>query len=71
MGDVVESSGRNFLAEQLYSPKEVANMLGVETNTVREWLKSKKLKGIKIGDRGQWRIPERELNEYLKEKFDA
>lgn len=36
---------------------EVAAMFGVESATVREWLKEGTLHGIKIGKGHYWRIP--------------
>lgn len=51
-----------------YSPKQISEMLGVTESTVREWLKAGTLKGAKVGGRGQWRVPEENLNDFLKEK---
>lgn len=53
---------------KMYSPKEIAEILGVKEGTVREWLKAGILKGVKVGGRGQWRVSHDNLNEYLKEQ---
>lgn len=37
--------------------KEFAGMAGVSRNTVREWVKSGKLRAHQIAPRGWWRIP--------------
>ena len=47
----------------LYSAKEVAEMLGVTRVTVYRWIKEGKLKSVKIG--GSVRIWESELNEFI------
>jgi excisionase family DNA binding protein len=49
---------------QVYTIAEVATHLKVSTRTVREWLRSGKLKGLKAGR--LWRIREEELRAYLE-----
>lgn len=53
---------------KMYSTKQISDMLGVTEQTVREWLKSGEMKGLKVGGRGQWRVSEDDLNNYLKER---
>jgi excisionase family DNA binding protein len=48
----------------VYTIAEVATHLKVSTRTVREWLRSGKLKGLKAGR--LWRIREEELRAYLE-----
>lgn len=49
----------------------VANYYGVTTETVRNWIKDKKISGKQLsGHRGKWFIPAEEF-EYLKEKEEA
>jgi excisionase family DNA binding protein len=48
----------------VYTIEEVAKHLKVSTRTVREWLRSGKLKGLKAGR--LWRIREEELRAFLE-----
>ena len=52
--------------EKLLSVKEAAEYLGLKENTVREWLRSGALKGIKIGK--SWRIKISDLEALIDEK---
>ena len=49
-------------------PEQVAEMLQVDCDTVLQWLKQKKLPGVKIGD--VWRIEEERLQVFLTEALD-
>jgi len=51
---------------KLYTPEEVAEMLTVKESTVRHWMRSGAMPGIKIGK--FWRIPEEALEKYLETK---
>jgi excisionase family DNA binding protein len=53
------------LRERYLTPDEVAEQLSVSPLTVRKWLRSGELKGVKAGK--QWRIKEAVLNDFLKE----
>lgn len=55
--------------ERFYTIKEVAELLKVSDGAVRKWLKSGKLKGIKLGR--IWRIKKSDLEEFLNEKRGA
>lgn len=44
---------------RLYTPEEAAEFLRVTPRTVREWLRTGRLKGVKAGR--LWRVPEDEL----------
>lgn len=48
----------------LLTPKEVAKRLRVSERTIYEWLKMKRLRGRKMGR--LWRIPEEELDRFIK-----
>lgn len=52
-------------AEKVYSPDEAAEALGVHKETVRQWLRSGKLGGVKAGPR-LWRIRESDLQKFLQ-----
>ena len=52
-------------AEKLLTPEDAAKALLVKATTVREWLKSGKLKGVKMGR--LWRVRESDLDTFIKE----
>lgn len=45
------------------SPDDVATKIGVTAKTVREWLKSEEIIGVKLG--GSWKIHENDLSRYI------
>jgi excisionase family DNA binding protein len=49
--------------EKYYSTEDVAEILGFKEKTVREWLRTGKLKGKKIGR--LWRVKESDLEEFI------
>lgn len=51
----------------LFTPEEVAARLNVEPRTVRDWLRTGKLKGLKAGR--QWRVDETALVEFLQANY--
>ena len=53
--------------ETLYTPAEVAKYFGVSPQTVRIWIKSGKLRAIKLGTKGSalLRVPESALSEMI------
>jgi excisionase family DNA binding protein len=53
--------------EELLTIEQVAERLQVNTETVRRWLLSGKLKGTKIGG-SLWRIQEVDLREFVGNK---
>ncbi len=55
--------------EKFYTIKEVAELLKVSDGAVRKWLKSGKLKGIKLGR--IWRIKKSDLDEFVNERRGA
>jgi excisionase family DNA binding protein len=55
--------------KQFYKVSEVARLFDVTDRTVREWLKSGQLHGVKPGD-GNWRIPVEAIQEYTKIKYN-
>ena len=52
--------------ERFYTIKEVAELLKVSDGGVRKWLKTGKLKGIKLGR--IWRIKKSDLEEFINER---
>lgn len=53
------------MTEELLTPEEAAGILKMRPETVREWLRTGRLKGLKAGPR-MWRIKESDLVEFLK-----
>jgi len=51
---------------KLYTPEEVADLLGFKTRTIKEWLRSGKLPGIKVGV--TWRVRQKDLAEFLEKQ---
>lgn len=53
----------------LLTVAEVAQRLKVDEETVRRWLRDKKLKGIALGNRRSgWRIRETDLLQFLEDR---
>lgn len=51
--------------ERWLTVPEVADVLRVHPETVREWLRSGRLEGVRIGRRSGWRISEAQLDAFL------
>lgn len=51
------------MTDKLLTPEEVAERLVLSPNTIRTWLRTGKIKGIKAGR--LWRIKESDLQEFL------
>jgi excisionase family DNA binding protein len=49
------------LDEQFLSVQKAASFLDVSANTIRRWAQLGKLKGVKIGSRGDWRFTKNNL----------
>lgn len=52
------------MAEKFMTPREVAEILQINEQTVRRYLREGKLKGLKIGH--TWRISEKQLQEFIE-----
>lgn len=50
---------------KLLTPEEAAKQLAIKPRTVREWLRTGRLKGVKMGT--LWRVAERDLEEFIEE----
>ncbi len=59
------------MPERLLTVAEVADHIRVHPATVREWLRKGRLKGSILGDKAGWRIPESEVERFLKETQKA
>jgi len=49
--------------ERLLTPEQAAEILTVSPKTIRDWLRSRKLRGVKAGR--QWRIRREDLDKFL------
>ena len=52
--------------ERLRKPEEVAERLGISPLTAKAWLRTGKLPGVKVGERGLLRMREADLNAYIR-----
>lgn len=52
--------------QKIYSCAEVAKRFGVTTKTVWRWIQEGRLKAIRIGDNGNYRIKQEHLDEFEK-----
>lgn len=56
------------MADELLTVEEVAARLKLTPYTIREWLKSQRLRGIRLGSRrAGWRVPASEVERLLRE----
>ena len=55
--------------EELFTPEETAAKLKVTMRTVKRWLKSGQLQGVKA--RRGWRVREEDVKAFLKESTDS
>ncbi|MBO8183419.1 MAG: helix-turn-helix domain-containing protein [Archaeoglobus sp.] len=53
--------------ERLLTPDEVAERLAMSSKTVKDWLRSGKLKGVKLGK--FWRVRPEDLDEFIRENI--
>ena len=51
----------------IYTPEEIAEILKVEPDTIRRYLRDGKLKGFKVGN--HWRIKEEDLQEFIENQY--
>jgi excisionase family DNA binding protein len=47
--------------KELLGVRKAAALLGVSVTTIRRWAQSKKITGLKIGIRGDWRFTKEDL----------
>ncbi len=53
------------MSEKYLNPETVAKMFDVSPTTVRAWLRSGAMKGMKLGGGKLWRISEGAVEEFL------
>jgi excisionase family DNA binding protein len=52
------------LEERLFTPEEVGERLSMSKYTITDWLKTGRLKGVKIGK--YWRVRENDLQAFIE-----
>jgi excisionase family DNA binding protein len=52
--------------QELLTVRQAAQVLNVSAKTIRKWAQLKKLKGMKIGSRGDWRFTNEELLKMIR-----
>ncbi len=53
--------------EQMYTVAEVAERLRLHQQTIREWLRDERIKGVRLGGtKAGWRIPASEVERVLR-----
>jgi excisionase family DNA binding protein len=52
--------------DPLRSVEYVSAVLEFPADTIREWLRTERLKGRKVG--GQWRVPQSELTRFVNQE---
>jgi excisionase family DNA binding protein len=57
-----------LVVDKLLTPEQVAAVLNLSVRTVKGWLREGKLKGVKIGTRGDWRVKESDLEKYISKQ---
>jgi excisionase family DNA binding protein len=57
------------MEEELYTVAQVADRLKVTRRTVREWLRTNRLRAVKAGH--QWRITASDLQAFLQRRPEA
>jgi len=61
------SNSSNRKIEPLLTIPEVAGICRVNEKTIRRWIKADDLAAIKLGT--QWRIAQKDLNHFLRERW--
>lgn len=56
---------------QFLTISDVADYLNVSAGQVRTLIKNGEIPAIQVGGRGQWRIEEAKLEEYIKRGYEA
>jgi excisionase family DNA binding protein len=57
---------RHLERERLLTVEEVAEQMSVTHETVRRWLRSGDLRGVRLARKAGWRVRENDLQAYLE-----
>lgn len=55
------------MEQELLNIQQAAKFLGVNIRTMRRWAQKRKVKGLKVGTRGDWRFTKEDLLKLVKE----
>lgn len=55
--------------DRLYSTSYVADMFSVTTETVRNWIRTGKLKGVRLVVGGPWKVKHRDLVAFANSQY--
>ena len=50
----------------LLNVQQASKMIGVSPKTIRRWAQTKKIRGLKVGTRGDWRFTKEDLLKMVK-----
>lgn len=56
---------QNISNEEIMTTEQVANLLKVSVSVVRRWTRENRLKGYKLGGKGDWRYLKGEVIRFL------
>lgn len=56
--------------EELLTVQQVASRLKLNPETVRRWLREGRLRGIRFGGSGGYRIPQSEVERFLAQRME-
>jgi len=57
---------RHLEQERLLTVEEIAEQMSVTHETVRRWLRSGDLRGVRLARKAGWRVRENDLQAYLE-----
>lgn len=52
--------------EQLLNVQQASQLLGISLKSIRRWAQQKKIRGLKVGSRGDWRFTKEDLLKVVK-----
>ena len=50
----------------LLNVQQASKLIGVSPKTIRRWAQTKKIRGLKVGTRGDWRFTKEDLLKMVK-----
>ncbi|WP_044496429.1 helix-turn-helix domain-containing protein [Nesterenkonia massiliensis] len=56
---------------RFFTLPEVAESLNISMSQMRALIRAGDIEGIQIGGRGQWRIEDSKLDEYIERQYEA
>lgn len=51
---------------ELLNVQQASKLIGVSPKTIRRWAQTKKIRGLKVGTRGDWRFTKEDLLKMVK-----